>query len=247
MSTYTVLRDRALGQVNLGGGTEAQAIAQTALEEAMKYVAFHVRIPSLISKATATAPANATLEASAISLTGGAGTFGISANTYQTPDRLYIKAASSTEGYGVPYEYLEYHHFIDLKSIPSASRVGILDPSTSDERPDFAWTITPAGAVWAYPVKENNVLTLFYRIAPAAYSGAATPEIQPLYDYILVNGAVIALKEYLREPDKITNLWSLFDDENDGIIKDVRRYDLAINGARKRSHLKVHRSYRTRK
>jgi hypothetical protein len=241
MSTYSTLRDRALDQVGCTGQTEAQTIAQVALEEAMKFVAFHVRIPSLVASATATAPSDPQLEASAIALTGGAGTFGISTGVFQCPDTLWVKKDSSTVGYGTPYEFYEYNTFLALKAIPSGRRIGVLDNGFADERADFSWTITPTDKVWSEELVEDNVLTLFYRKSPAAYSGAATPEITPLFDYILVNAAVLALKEWLREPAELTTMWGLFEQ---GLMADVQRYDSFINGRRKRSHLRIHRSYR---
>ena len=39
MSTYDTLRDRALNRTGLLGQSEAQTVAQMALEEAMKFVA----------------------------------------------------------------------------------------------------------------------------------------------------------------------------------------------------------------
>lgn len=242
MATYDTLRDRALKQVGCFGQSDAQTVAQTALEEAMKFVAFHVRIPSLIASATATAPASPELETNAISLTAVGG-FNISAGVYQAPDRLYVKKDSTVTDVGTPYEYMEYHFFQDLKQIPANARSGIFYPVVIDERPKFCWTITPSGKVWATPTLENNVLTLFYRIVPAAYSGAATPEILPMFDHILVDGAVIALKEWLREPETISTLWTLFEN---GLKSSVDRYDLFLKGQRKRDHLKIHRSYRIR-
>jgi hypothetical protein len=241
MATYEALRDRALSQVSLTGQSEAQAVAQIALEEAMKFVAFHVRIPSLIASAQATAPASPELEANAIALEGSG--FNISSGVYQCPDRLYIKKDTSTVNYGVPYEYIEFHHFVDLKSIPASVRVGVIDSITYDERPTRSWTVTPTSKVWAEPIAEGNVVTLFYRKNPAAYVSGNTPEILARFDFILVNAAVLALKEWLREPATITTLWSLF---QTALIADVQQYDLELNGQRKRSHLKIHRSYRPR-
>lgn len=238
MATYEELRDRALRQVSCLGQSEAQSVAQTALEEAMKFVAFHVRVPSLIASATATAPANPMLESSAITI--GLGGFNVAA-TYQCPDRLYIKKDSSTVDIGIPYDFLEYHIFQDLKAIPCGTRVGIFEPSTIDERPTYCYTITPDNKLWATPSAEGNVLTLFFRKSPAAYSALVVPEILPLFDYILVNGAVIALKEWLREPEQITTLWSLFEE---GLATDVQRYISFLNSQRKRTQLKIHRSYR---
>ena len=241
MATYQALRDRALSQVSCTGQSEAQTVAEVALEEAMKFAAFHVRIPSLIASATATAPASPELEANAISLTGGAGTFQITSGVYQAPDRLYVKKDSSATGPGTPYRFYEYHHFLDLKSIPAGTRVGIMEPGTIDERDDYSYTINPSDKLWANPLTQGNVLTLYYRKSPAAYSAAVTPEILPLFDYILVNAAVLALKEWLREPAELTTLWALFEQ---GLMTDVHRYDLFLNAQRKRSHLQIHRSYR---
>lgn len=206
----------------------------------MKFVAYHVRIPSLIAKATATAGASPELESNAIALSGGGG-FGITASDYQCPDRLYVKKDSSIVVLGSPYEILEYHHFQDLKSIPSGERLGIMDPATFDERPNLSYTITPDSKLWAQPLTVSNVLSFYYRKTPAAYSGSATPEITPFFDYLLVNGAVVALKEFLREPAEIVTMWTLFES---ALAQDVQRYDNWLNGGRKRGHLKIHRSYR---
>lgn len=238
MSTYDQLRDRSLNQVQLLGASDAQIVAQIALEEAMKYVAFNVRVPSLIGSATATAPANASLEASAIDL--GASGFNIS-SSFQCVDRLYVKKDSSTAILGTPYEYEEYNIFQDLKAVPSANRHSVFCSATSDERPRYSYTITPAGKLWAQPLTQNNVLTLFFRKVPAPYSGNNTPEILAMFDWILVNAAVLALKEWLREPEAITSLWMLFDQY---LKADVEKYSLFLKGQRKRTHLKIHRSYR---
>lgn len=238
MATYEQLRDRALGRVGCTGQSEAQTIAQVALEEAMKFVAFHVRVPSLIASATATAPADPELESNAIAL--DASGFNI-ASTYQCPDRLYVKRDNTVTDIGTPYEFLEYHHFQDLKSVPIKERSGVIESGFGDERPRFCYTITPNDKLWAQPLQEDNVLTLVYRKVPAAYSGAASPEILPMFDYILVNGAEIALKEWLREPAEISTLWSLFEA---GLMRDVERYDSFLNSQRKRTQLRIHRSYR---
>lgn len=242
--TYADLRDRALNQVGCLGQIEAQTVAQIALEEAMKYVAFHLPMPSLISSATATAPASPELEANAIALTGGGGTFGIGAGVYQAPQALYVKNDSSVVEYGTPYEYVPYHEFLALKAIPAGMRIGIMTPGTIDERPQYCWTVTPNNKVWVQPLAEDNVITLFYRKAPAAYSGSASPEIYPAqYDYILVNAAVAALKEWLREPETITTFWNMFDRV---LADDMKKLDTEFHGMRKRTVLKIHRSYRPR-
>lgn len=241
MTIYSALRDRALDQVGCTGQTEAQTIAQAALEEAMKFVNFHVRIPSLTAEASATAGASPELESNAIAIeTTG---FSITAGVFQCTDRLYVKTNSTITEKGTPYEYREYLHFLDLKNIAAGSRTGIMSPGVLDERPQYCYTITPSNKIWATPLTQNNVLTLMYRKAPAAYSGAVAPEILPLFDYILVNGAVIALKEWLREPESITTWWSLFEN---GLKADIERYDSFLNSGRKRTGLKLHRAYRIR-
>lgn len=240
MSTYQTLRDRALGQLGLVGQTDAQTVAQTALEEAMKFVAFNVRVASLVGSATATAPANPELEASAIAIeTTG---FAVTSGVFQTPDRLYVKKDSAATSPGIPYDFYEYDHFLDLKNIPSGSRFGVFEPGTIDELSQRAYTITPTNKIWALPLAAGNVLTLFYRKQPAAYVSGNTPEIAVQFDHILVNGAVIALKEWLREPAEITTLWTLFEN---GLKKDIETYDSFLNSRRKRKNLRIHKSYRT--
>ena len=241
MATYQDLRDRALAQVSAVGQTEAQTVAQQALEEAMKFVAFHVRIPTLIAKATATAGASPDLESNAIAIeTTG---FSVTAGQFQVPDRLYVKKDSGTVEIGTPYDFFEYHHFQDLKNAPSETgmRYSIYTPWSMDERSNFSWTITPDKKVWATPLAQNNVLTLYYRKVPAVYGASTVPEIDTLFDHILVNGAVLALKEYLREPAEVSTMWGLFEA---GLMRDIERYDNFLNGQRKRSRITLHRSYR---
>lgn len=240
MATYEQLRDRALNRVGCLGQTEAQLVAQQALEEAMKFVAHRVRVPSLIAKATFTAAASPELEANAIPL--GVSGFNIAA-TYQAPDRLYVKKDSATENYGTPYDFLEYHYFIDLKSIPGGARTGILVPGMIDERPQFSYTQTPDSTIWIQPLTVGNVVTFFFRKAPAAYSGASTPEILGLFDYILVDGAELILKEWLREPDTLSTTSQILE----ALTPSIHEYDEKINGQRYRSGLKIHRSYRPRR
>jgi hypothetical protein len=237
MSTGQTLRDRALKQVGCLGQTEAEDFAELALEECMKFVAFNVRVPSLIGSAQATAPADPDLEASAIpiGLTG----FAVSA-TFKAPDSLWVKKDSSAVNYGTPYDFLEYDHFLALGAIPTQIREGF-DALVASERPKHCWTITPSDKVWATPLTEGNVLTLFFRKEPAAYGDAVTPEIHALFDYILVNGAVLALKEWLREPDGVVNMWQIF---RDGLAQDIADYKSHLNGRRKRSNIRIHRSYR---
>lgn len=239
MATYSALRDRALNRVGCLDQTEAQTVAQMALEETMKLVALKVRVPGLIATATATAGASPELEANAIAIeTTG---FGVTAGVFMAPDRLYVKKDSSIADKGTPYEYLEYDHYVDLKSVPWGERQTLYESGLHDERPRFAWTITPSNKIWAEPLTEDNVLTLRYRKAPAAYVAGNTPEISAQFDFILVNGAELVLKEWLREPEAITTTWALL---QDGLQQDIENYDIEINGQRKRKALKVHRTYR---
>lgn len=236
MATYQALRDEALSLVGGEGQEDLQDVAEKALYQCMKWVAFHVRILNLIGSATATAPADAHLEDNAITL--GVGGFNVT-STFQCVDRLYVKHDSSTEGKGVPYDYLEYHHFLDLLNVPGGYRE--LADVTWDEAPEFRFTVTPSGKLWAQPLIEGNVLTLFFKKEPAAYADNGTPEILPLFNHILVEGAVLVLKEWLREPAEIMTMWNLFDN---GLKSQREEYDRQINGARKRTSLRMHRSYR---
>lgn len=236
--TYEQLRDAALKRVGHLGQSDTEQVAEAALEEAMKFVAYYVRIPSLIGSATATAGASPMLESNAITLSTGG--FNIT-STYQAPDRLNVKRTSADTDIGIPYTYYEYHVFQDLRNIPGLYRYGLSGPAVNDESSDYAYTITPDGKLWATPLAENNILTLYFRKSPAAYSGSAYPEILPLFDTILVNAAETVLKEFVREPEAIVNMWELFERH---LIMDIDKYDQFINGQYNRSELKMHRSYR---
>ena len=239
MATYNQLRDEVLRRCGALGEVEAQDVVQAALVACMRFVSFHVRIPSLIGSATATAPASPTLEANAIPLyTTG---FTIPAGQFQVPDRLYVKKDSSTEGQGTPFDFREYHHFLDELNAPRSERVQIFAPGTLNELPRFPYTITPSNKLWALNIVEDNVLTLYYRKVPADYSPDSSPEITPLFDHILTSGAELALKEFLKEPAALTHLWQLF---TDGLMPQIESYDSHINGSRKRRTFKIHRSYR---
>lgn len=238
MTTYLELRDEALARVSCTGQTLAQGVAQNALKEAMKFVAFHVRVLSLISKATFTVVSTApTLEANAIPI--GVSGFAASA-TFQCVDRLYIAKDAAAKTPGLPYDFYEYHNFLDLNNIPDNIRWG-LNSTTGTELSPRPYTLTPSNSIWTTNIATGNVATLFYRVSPAAYADGTTPEINPLFTSILVSAAEIALKEWLREPEQMTHLWALFEA---ALMPDIQRYDNFVTGGRKRSHVKIHRSYR---
>lgn len=237
MTTYATLRDSALKQCGAYGESEMSELAEIALAECMKFVSFHIRVPALVGSATATAPASPELESNALSI---ASDFSIA--DFRTPDRLFVKKNSSAVELGTPYEFLEYDTTLDLLYSPS-SRYGIVRDldEYGDDIPDRWYTITPSNKIWARPLSQGNVLTFFYRKEPAAFSGAGTPEINPQFDWILTKGAVLAIKEAQREPDRIMSMWDLF---TNGLEADLDRYDSFLNGRRKRDEIRIHKSHR---
>ena len=212
-------------------------LAEIALAECVKFVSFHIRVAALVGSATATAPASPELESNALSITTD-----FSISDFRTPDRLFVKQNSSSVEKGAPYEFLEYDTALDLLYSPS-SRFGITRDSDSygDDIPERWYTITPSNKIWARPLSEGNVLTFFYRKEPAAFVAGNTPEINPQFDWILTKGAVLAIKEAQREPDRIMSMWDLF---SAGLGDDLDRYDSFLNGRRKRDEIRIHKSHR---
>lgn len=242
MSTYLQLRDRAISQISLTGNADAQEVAQIALQECMRYVAHKVRVPALLPTVAAAAPAPGGDGVIAMTLTG---TFALGSGVYQAPDRLWVAKTSgdvTALDKGTPYKYYPIEAYRDLSNIAPNFRTYIDSDSINDLDSKFRWTVDEAtGTVYIDPVEEGNYVTLQYHKSPAAYADGTTPEILPLFDYILVDGAVLALKEWLREPGEILTYRSLFR----ALDPDIEEYKRHIAGTRKRTQLRMHRSYRT--
>lgn len=211
------------------GDSDAAAIAEIALEEALKYVAQKVYLPALVASATYTWGVSDT-EASLSS------DFGIS--DFETPVLLLVaENASST---GVPYVFREWLEYEQIRAVPGGIRVNLTSATSYDERPDRVYTLNPSNELIAYPIKAGNVLTLYYRKSPAAYSDAGTPEMPSLFDSILVNGAVMYLKEYIREPEQIINPYKLFKD----LDEQIEELDHHLKSQRQRRPMKLSARYR---
>jgi len=238
MATYSTLKATTLTLLDLTGSTDAGTVVETALVETLKYIAARASLPQLIGSASATWGAATT----SIPIgTSGSPKFNLS--DFGTPNRLYVKKDSSADSPGIPYTYLEYLDFLDLKNVPFGDvRDSLYEPASIDARPDYAWTIdhsTSPGAVIAYPVSEDNVLTLYYNKAPAAYSANSSPEIDSLWDRLLVDGAFLITDQWLKEPERPLPphlLLSKLDPEID-------EYKRAKTSNRKRSTLRLSNRY----
>lgn len=234
--TYSQLRDLALKMCDASGSSEAESVAEAALEETMSYLATKLELPALIKRANATWGSSTT----SIAISTG----GFNATDFQSPNRLFI--AQTVDSYteetpGIPYDFVEYMNWLDLMSIPN----GINDPrifesGAVDARPARAWTINLDEEVVVCPIAENNYLTLFYNTEPAAYTDNGYPEIPAQYSYILVNGAVLILKEYIREPEQIIDPRTLLRSLDD----QIRELDIHKRSNRRNTILHVsHRYY----
>lgn len=240
MATYSTLVTRALNQLRLASNLDAQEVAEVAIAEAMKFVAFHVRIPSLLPSVGALAPAPGIDDVISMTLTG---TFGLSAGVYQAPDRLWVAQAQSDVtdlNKGTAYTFVPYDTYLDLTSISSNYRED-LSATRYDELPSsYVWTIKDDSTIFAKPLAEDNYVTLRYHKVPTAYASNGTPEILPMFDFILVNATVLALKEWLREPDQMLTLWDLYQ----SLMPSIDEYKRHITATRKRGNLRIHRAYR---
>lgn len=238
MATYGTLKTTTLTLLDLTGSTDAGTVVETALVETLKYIAARASLPQLIGSATATWGAATT----SIPI-GTTGSPKFNLTDFGTPNRLYLKREASVDGVGIPYTYLEYLDFLDLQNVPYGdTRDSLYEPASIDARPHYAWTIdhsTSPGAVIAYPVSENNVLTLYYNKAPAAYNASNSPEIDALWDRLLTEGAFLITDQWLKEPERPKPphlLLSQLDPEID-------EYKRAKTSNRKRSTLRVSNRY----
>lgn len=223
MATYGTLKDRVLRLTEQIGVVDAGEVAKIALEEVVKYVSTKVVLPQLIGSATYTWQSSDTSASIAAD-------FGVS--DYETPVRLYVD--------DVPYEYREFLVYKDLKSVPLGYRDGISSEDIYDERPQKCWTVNFSNEIELDPVSTGAVLQLYYAKPPASYSDAGTPELPARFDHILVTGAVLVLKEYLREPEQIIDYYTLFS----ALDNQIRELDIALNSLRKRNVIKIHPRYR---
>jgi hypothetical protein len=240
MATYTALLARATGQLGLTGQLDAEEIGAVALYEAMRYVAFYVPIPSLSPIVSATAPAPA---GDGVITMGLYTTFGLASGTFQAPDRLWVAESSSVVTSlekGTIYNFMEYQDYLDASSVSLGFRDGINPHPIADMQHRLVWTVKDNTDVLVMPVAQGNEVTLRYRKEVAANTGSNTPEILPLFDFILVNAAVLVLKEWQREPAAITTMWELFS----SLKPSIEEYKRHIAGTRRRMDLRVNRNYR---
>ena len=235
MATYGALKTTVLSLCDSPDSVEAGAVAETALAYAMQYLATKMDITSLIDSTSWTVAAGETSWSLATKL--GASDWAL----YSTPNRVYVKQDSTATSPGRPYDPVDFMSWLDLKAIPyGQSRDTLFDPATIDGRPSGAYTIDPDSNILIDPITTGNVITLYWNKAPAAYASAGTPELPAQYHTVLVNGAIRILKEWIREPEIITDPFGVLQ----GLDEQIREIDIHIRGNRKRFTLRPSARYR---
>lgn len=242
MSTYGTLKSTVLALLDLTGSTDAGTVVETALVESLKYVASRATLPGLIGKATATWGAATT----SIPIgTSGSPKFNVTLTNFGSPNRLYVARESTATLPGLPYDFVEYLEFQDLKSVPSGEvRDSMYNPASTDERPRRVWTIdnitnSADPAVIAYPVTENNFLTLIYNKPPAAFVSGNSPEIEADWERLLIDGAFLITDQWLKEPERVKPPHALLK----ALDPEIEEFKRAKTGNRKRSTLRLSSRY----
>ena len=238
--TYAQLKSEVLTLCDFStAALDAGAVVEKALENVMRYVARKVELPGLIASASFTA-ISATDPIPLFTALG----FNITQANYDSPNRLYIRNTSTATQPGQPYDYLEFMHWLELKSVPSgAPREDSLSWGSLDERPTRAYTIDLTNGMNAYPIAIGNVLTFYYNKPVTAYADAGFPELPaPSFDTLLVNGAMMVLQAWTKEPDSLVDYYSVFR----ALDPEIGDLDSFLNSRRKRSSFKIHNSYRIR-
>lgn len=225
MSTYTELRDKVLTLTDQVGVTDSSNVAKVGLEEAMKYVASKVYIQALHPTATYTWQDGDT----EISILAD---FGVS--DFETPVGLFVDE--------IPYDYREYFQWLSLRNSPGGQRYYLTDPGTSDERPGRVWTINESDSVEIYPdPRVDDEILLIYRTIPAPFGdGSGSPEIPSLFEGILMSGAELVVKQYVRDPETVLDFYSLFK----VLDPHIQELDFHLNSKRNKFQIKLSRSYR---
>ena len=236
MATYDSLKTRVLNFCDAVGSTDAGSIAELALEETMRFISDRVTLPDLVAKATYTWGASD----SSVALHGSAG-LNITQSLMSSPNNLFIKKDTAADDPGLPYDYLEYMTWLQLKATPShANRPDVFSPQSIDERPARAYTIDLTRSLQADPIAEGNCLSFYYNKPPAVYSALTAPELPPKYEQLLVNGAVLILKEWIREPDTPLDPTTLLQP----LIPQIRELEMHSRSNRQRNALHLTSRYR---
>lgn len=235
MATYNDLKTRVLKFCDAVGSTDAGNIAELALEETLRFISEQIDLPDLIDKAQYTW----TGSESSVALHGASG-FNITQSLFSSPNNLFVKKDTDSEDYGTPYDYVEYLPWLQLKAAPSGMvRDAIFEPPSIDERPSRSYTIDLTHSLNCEPVTAGNVLTLFYNKPQAAYNASATPELPPKYEQLLVNGAVLILKEWIREPDHLLDPTTILQP----LVPQIKELERHRRSNRRRNTLHLSRRY----
>lgn len=200
MATYGTLKANALTLLESTGATDVGAVIEIALHEAMNYIASKVRLDDLIESASFTCSS----DDDSIPL----GVSGFAVSDLVTPVELYVGDSATDDG--VRYVYRRYMEWRRLKTVPNAKRYGVWnDPD--DLRPGYCFTIDSSDNVLLNPTANSgDVVTLFYEKAPAAYNASNEPELNAKYHGIVLAGALLWGKEFIKEPETIINPYTLF-------------------------------------
>ncbi len=234
MALYSALRDTTLILADEIGNTDAQTVAEKGLEETMKYVASKVLLDSLVSTATF------------IWLAAGdqvelftAGGFNITdASSPLEPLSLFVGTVDTN---GIPYVYRRFLQWKDLQAQPGRLRTAIFGGLVLDERPERTFTINASDEMELFPEPAvGKQLTLHYRLTPAPYADSTTPEIPARWDSLLINGAVMYVKEQVRQPEQIINPYDFFK----ALDEEITRMESQLRGTMSRPSMKIGKSYR---
>lgn len=239
MATYNTLKTEVLVNCDHVGSTDAGTVVEYALRTCVRYISSRTELPKLRTSKTYTV-IDADITAGSISITGASK---LNATDYSTPNRLFIRRNSAATAPGQVYDYSEHMHYLEQKAFSiRGERTSLYDVGNEDLRPAYAYTIDADDNLIIDPIAVDNVITFYYMKEPAAYGSGTTPEIPSEFQYILVNGATLILKEWIREPDQIIDPHTVLASLN----PQIEQLDLFLHGRRKRSMIKLHPSYWTK-
>lgn len=233
--TYLQLKTDALVLTDHEGSADVGSVAEIALLEALKFVAQNVRLDSLVGEASYTLDAT-DITNQYIPLN----TDGFEVADITEPLELWVGQTATSDG--ERYEYKRYLDWRRLKNTQSG-RSPLFGSYTNPSMASRTFTLNTSDNILIYPFPtEGKICTLFYQKEIAAYSDAGYPELNDPWDSILINGAVLYIKEFLKETMEPLNPYLLFQQ----LIPQIEELKISLDSPRTSPRLRIHSSYSPR-
>jgi hypothetical protein len=198
MTTLGEIKADVLSLAESPESIEIGKVAEIGIQETLKYISSKVVLPELVRDAEVTYAAASHNSGIAI----GAGGFEVA--DFDTPLRLYVD--------NVAYDLRDYLVWKDLKTERNGfPGTRIYEHEREDRRPDRVWTLRYSDNLILFDPfpTEGTTIELVYIKPVDAYADANVVFLPNRFEGLVMNGALVYCKEYIREPEQIINPYQL--------------------------------------